>query len=280
MIDVLATAALAGAFAFPGSPIDSEVRSGMDSFRRGRGIERVYGRDRAVLGRWFDGRVKRDAEFAVWISPGLVSRWLGYLGAKEKWPSGELQRRWSELKRHLDGRLVFVVLLAAYPKIDPFEEPEPTGGSDASEIDGPRFLITSGGAVIEPPRPDELFGIRYTVAGRATLSDSSAAGLRLEPDVAQLALLRGRSLGDLGGYRWHHDCPFGAELRSEHEFPWSMRPLPIGPFHQGWYLASAPAPPGWESVEAFELRVFTSRGERVGHFRAAGAARTAPKAGA
>src|SRR5689334_4109662 len=98
---------------FPVEPIQIEVCRGEEVYRAGKGIERTLMEDRQAIGYWFDGRVRKDVEEAIWVSPTMVSRWLGYLQAKERWPKLELLNRWAALRDQLDGSLTFVVRLTA-----------------------------------------------------------------------------------------------------------------------------------------------------------------------
>lgn len=259
--------AQASSWSFPEAPPSEHVFRGAEAFRKGKGIDRVWNEDRVSLGVWFDGRVKRDSEQAFFLSPGMVARWLGFLQAKEKWDDEELQSRWDDLRRYLAGRLTFIVQLAAYPKQDPLEDPEPTGRSDPSRLTNVRFLFTSGAALVEPPRPDEFAGVRYTVPGSRPSAQASRQGIRVEPESALLELLQARSLGELGGYRWYRDVPFGSALTPEFERSEERFPLPYGEFWQSWFWVTVTVPEALGST-SFELRIFDGRRERVARFAA------------
>ena len=58
-------------------------------------INRIWGEDRQTIGLWSNGYVKVPVEHVVWLSPSLVSRWLGFLSAREYWSDGELESRWT-----------------------------------------------------------------------------------------------------------------------------------------------------------------------------------------
>jgi len=61
-------------------------------------------------------------EIAVFLSPSLVSRRLGYLQAREGWTNDQLETRWQLARETLGGRLSFLVRVCSFPKIDLLEE--------------------------------------------------------------------------------------------------------------------------------------------------------------
>lgn len=68
----------------------------------------------------------------------MASRWLGYLAERGGWTDAEVGARWIAMRKFLDGRITFVVRLAAFPKLD--------------------FLDYGGGAA---PRPETLTALRF-----------------------------------------------------------------------------------------------------------------------
>lgn len=107
---------LSHAFTGPLTPAVAEVAAGYRSARLGAKPESVIGKNRVAVGKWFDGTKQVPTEYVVWISPGLVARWLGYLARRERWPRGEVQRRWDTYRLATQGRPFFFVALSAYPR--------------------------------------------------------------------------------------------------------------------------------------------------------------------
>lgn len=121
-----------GSSALPVTPLPEEVALGERLGREGvrsRSLVSVLQkrRDRAhpdsvsapearPLGMWSDGVDRHPVERAVWMTPGLISRWLGWRRESEAWPPGEVEGRWEDARTRLDGRTAFVVFLAAYPR--------------------------------------------------------------------------------------------------------------------------------------------------------------------
>ena len=109
---LLATGFTAGP-AFPAEPIRSQVVVGAElahaapnlslsdpvrSPEPRSGLGRIWKSDRKPVGWWSNGYEKKSVEHVTWLSPELISRWLGFLEAREFWRKDELQiRRRDEL---------------------------------------------------------------------------------------------------------------------------------------------------------------------------------------
>ncbi len=121
---------------FPPEPIAFQLKRGREIYQKKKGIDRVLDEDRAVMGTWFDGRVHRAVEEAIYVSPAMVSRWLGYLSASEILDDGEVQQRWQQVREQLSGSANFVVRVAAYRKSDPldFNWDRPSGGANLENL--------------------------------------------------------------------------------------------------------------------------------------------------
>ena len=63
-------------------PIPSEVAEGQHIFGRKKGIDRTQKDARVVIGQWFDGDRLLPVETAIFLTPGLLSRWIGYQAAE------------------------------------------------------------------------------------------------------------------------------------------------------------------------------------------------------
>lgn len=251
---------------FPAEPLPSQVARGVKAYVEGRGLERTFLEDRKALGTWFDGKAKRDVEEVIWFTPGIVSRWLGYLEAKEKWPPGVLQGRWSRIREALNGNVVFVVRLSAFPKIDALE-PSNVGPSSAIDLDEVRFLVTVGGAWLpRSPIKERWLGLASFAVAFGKPKPGVLGPMFLEPKVTTIARLQSRERRPIERFAWAAELPFSRELSPEFaegsEDVW----LPLGDFHAGWYLLQLPAPDGMASFQDIQVRVFSPRKERIASF--------------
>ena len=125
-------------------PIKHELLVGEALERDKKGIERTMLQDRVAIGRWFDGTRRVDDEEAIWLSPAMVSRWLGWRQSREGWPDEELNRRWCLAKARLDGKMTFIVRLSSFPKIDLWEGPD-APAKHTEDLEDARGVITFGG---------------------------------------------------------------------------------------------------------------------------------------
>lgn len=259
LLSIAAAWAVLRPIAFPPAPIPVEVRRGAALYLAAKGIDRTLEEDRRILGVWFDGRVKRGVEEAVWLSPALVSRWLGYLEAKEKWFPGELQLRWAAARALLDGRITVVVRLSAFPKwVDP--DYGTMGRADPAEVDRVRFLVTAGGELPEAG----AFGSAYRA--ELHLAGSRGGAFQFEPHAALLAREQTRSAGAMEVQEWMDAVPFLPSLTPEFWQPPRPTGLRLGGFHSAWYLLDLPATAAIRRAPAFEVRVFSPRKERIARF--------------
>lgn len=193
-------------------------------------MESVWGSDRQKIGSWSNGYTKVSTEYVVWVSPALVSRWLGFLSARERWPEETLPDRWAVLRNFIGERQAFIVQLSAFPKL-------PTYGvgdyerTSPEEIDNVRFVYTSG------KKTERMEAMR-------------------------LALWQSRDREDLEDFPWWQFVPFGGPLIGEFESFEKTEPLPLGDYYRAWYLVWAES-----HDESFEVRVLSRRKERVATFR-------------
>lgn len=150
MVSFLAGIALLGSvlpFAFGEEPDPQAFREGVDLWRAGKGLERTLGPERAVMAVWFDGRIRRAADVAAWVSPKLVSRRLGYLSASSRMTAEQVLSAWRQTANRLEGRLAFAVRLCSLRRRGwDGEEGPPADGGALRRV---RWLLTSG-----PGMPD------------------------------------------------------------------------------------------------------------------------------
>lgn len=198
---------------------------------RRHSVDVVWQEDRVWVGTWTNGHSPQKVEYAVWLSPALVSRWLGFLSARERWPAGEAETRWAELRSDLDGRITIAVQLSAFPRF-PILELSDGSKANRSEVEDVRFVL------------------------------DTASGPH-SPSVEEIALWRARSKASLDDFKWWLQTPATAPLVGEFEEQ-AERPLPLGDFHRRWLLITAPtgvAPDG-----SFTLRILSEPKERVASF--------------
>ena len=127
--------------AFGEAPIRGEMLLGERLERKRKGVDRVERGDRAVLAKWFDGRKRQDADEVIWLSPGYISRWLGWMRAREGWTDDEVRRRWRLARDQYNGKLTFVVRVCALPRNDVINEEE-SPARYASDLDDVRGVLS------------------------------------------------------------------------------------------------------------------------------------------
>jgi hypothetical protein len=249
---------------FPEQPIAGELKRGEATYRAGSGLDRVFMEDRKAIGFWFDGRTRRDIEFCLWLSPGLTARWLGYLAAKEKWSPVQLADRWDRVRRRLDGRLSFVVRLAAFPKVDPFEQ-TPCADADPREIDQVRFLVTfdGEGLPLPPPRPGILEGAVAPRTGPMAQEGTRIASFPVF-EARELVRTQARTASQSLQAPWYRSIGAEGALSPEFEPAEAAPGFPLGAYHAAWFLVTAPAP--GLLPKTVQVRVFSSRKERAASF--------------
>lgn len=228
------TQASPSALAFPAFPIKSEFQRGVDLARKERAMIMVGAEDRVSVAKWFDGTLSREVEFIEFVSPAMISRWLGFMDAKELWEDGEVQRRWTALRSRLDGRASFVVTLAAFPKASVQELTE--------EI---------------PADPEQLENVRFVF----TVGEK-----RIEAKGSRLAFWQARTRDELKDYRWWIDSPLDPLLTPLEQPDANEAPLPLGDYYQAWYWVDVPLTPEMHLPAGFDLHIVGARRERVAHF--------------
>jgi hypothetical protein len=244
---------------FPPQPIATQVQRGVQLYTAGKRLEFALEEDRKFVGSWFDGKRKRNVEEVIWISPELVSRWLGYLDAKEKWPAHEREMRWFELRNRLNQKLCFAVRLAAYPKIDFLEGEE----SEPAKLDalGPlRFSITLDGKTI-PIRPQ----------GDGPIQRFSGAPVDWPRETLDAFLhvideRQSREAGPLEDFPWYQFAPVSHWLTPEFDVLPPRHAPRLGGYHSVWLWVEAPLPEPERIRSQFELRIFGPRRERIATF--------------
>lgn len=251
---------------FPQAPIAKEVWAGVRIYSQRKGLDRLYLDDRRVVGLWFDGKRKVEADHVLWLSPSLMSRWLGYLEAAEKWPHGELEARWSSLRASLGGRLTFVIRLCSMPRVD-FLEGEATCSPDFAESSHVRFLLTASEVELpERAARHELLGVNVGTGRAPKPLQAAKEALRIDPWTAELSSRRARDASSVLKEDWWQRVPFARELTPEFASPTSEVGYPLGDYRCNTYLASSPLPKEPFPASGFQFRVFSPKKERIAKF--------------
>lgn len=108
---------LAAVFDFDKAPIAKDVELGKKVFAQHQGIDRTQKDARAVIGQWFDGDRTRVVEEVDFLTPGLLSRWLGYQTATGV-PKSQIDSAWEHCSQQLNGRSLALIRLARLCKVD------------------------------------------------------------------------------------------------------------------------------------------------------------------
>lgn len=121
---------LAGAFvptAFGETPVATEVSLGKQLAKREAKLDSLLQNDRVYIGYRSDGVRQRGSEEIIWLSPSLVSRWLGYMQEREGWTDAEFDARWKCSSAAFGQGSTFLVHLVSVPKVSLLEESVDSG---------------------------------------------------------------------------------------------------------------------------------------------------------
>jgi hypothetical protein len=103
--------------AFGDTPIEAELKVGKQIFEKHKGIDRTEKDARVVIGQWFDGDRTKVVEEAVFVTPGLLSRWLGFQLASGRSPE-EVNASWLNCSSQFSNRSVVIIRLARLSAVD------------------------------------------------------------------------------------------------------------------------------------------------------------------
>ncbi|MBX3119236.1 MAG: hypothetical protein KF784_09235 [Fimbriimonadaceae bacterium] len=240
--------------AFPEAPIPHELVRGVSVFKAGKGLDRVLMDDRKAFGQWFDGKIRRDVDEVLRLSPALMSRWLGYLAAEEKWTPSKVAARWDKIKAELEGNHWFVVRLSAFPKLDLLDG-SPSDSANASTLDNVRFQITLNGRKLPMSQTlDPIFGY---VPTHGRMPENYEKVRYVTTHIKNGPRVQTRHWKDIGGFSWVEPTALADILLPEFYEPKLVGGLPLGEYFATWYLVSTPVLQEKESsVESIELWVF------------------------
>lgn len=246
MLGALALACAWQIGSFPSDPIKTEFDRGFALARKQRGfelrdllktpnprrsIQSVFKDDRKYVGWWSNGYEQVPVEEVVWLSPALMSRWIGFLAAQEYLSDEEITRRWGIVSDAMGSRRAFVVQLSSFPKQSTYGVGE-AARNDPGDLDHVRFVYTSGAEV-------------------------------KEMKSFQIARWQARTRANIDEFHWWQWLPIAEAVRGEFDLYSGHEPLPLGDYHRTWSLV-------WvEDADdpVFEVRILSRRKERVAHFR-------------
>ena len=103
--------------AFGDTPIAAEFKEGKHIFEKHKGIDRTEKDARIVIGQWFDGDRTQVVEEAVFVTPGLLSRWLGYRLASGTAPE-EVSASWMKCSAQFSNKTLALIRLARLCTVD------------------------------------------------------------------------------------------------------------------------------------------------------------------
>ena len=244
---------------FPLEPIQSEMARGEKLYYQRRGIDRTLLEDRVAVGKWFDGQRKVDTDQIIWLSPSLVSRWLGYLNAKEKWSKSELLNRWNSVSTALDGRMTFVVEMYALPKQgDAFEitSGAPSRPETATDL---KFLVT----YLTDQERDETQHVESLIGAKRHQSPLE----RQDPSIMPKGVFRGYSLDAIQKWPWFSLddtlSSMAPQLATTHP---TVYDAVVGDHVRAVYIIQADLPEKPLAWGKFEVRVFAPGKEPIARF--------------
>lgn len=249
--------------AVPAEPISAEFRRGVAVYAQGKGLERCWMEDRKVLGTWFDGVRRRDVEEAIWLSPSLLSRWMGYAAAREKWTDAEREARWDIARRIADQRLILLVRISSFPKVDPLA-PEDEERPDLRDYETVRVLLTADGKDLPVRREfdlGKLIGHRNPVARDWSVRP-------IECRWGTIVELRGRERSAVEGFPWYQLSPLIEAFAPSFPDPYPSGSLGLfGNYRSKWIWVEADLAGGPPARRQFELRVIGPTKERLAQYR-------------
>ncbi len=100
---------------FPNHPIESELKIGRHCCSKKKNITDLYFYDIQNFSNLKDRQDEPQYMKCLWLSPRLLSRWLGYLQDSEHLSEDEILHRWNILKDYFDKNLVFIIQNVSFP---------------------------------------------------------------------------------------------------------------------------------------------------------------------
>jgi hypothetical protein len=222
-------------YTFPPEPVETDLKIGQSIAKQAGSLEDLYEKECIAMSTWFSGHDYRKIDTILWLSPELLSRWLGYLSCKEDLDETEISKRWSIISHALDGKYSFIVQLAIYPTM-PFYDLTPYKKAKAFYLDNVSFNF---------------------VANKTHLKTESK----------KLDAWKTKYPVDFRQFRWWLYLPFGKALTPRALSTQNAPEFPLGDYHTHWYLVSTQIHPETPSIPYFELHIQTGNKTRIAGFR-------------
>ena len=102
---------------FGDAPIVAQLKEGKRIFEQGKGIDRTEQDARIVVGKWFDGEHIQPVEEVIFVTPGLLSRWLGYQQYAGT-PYDEIKSSWKQCSSQFSTKSIALIRLARLCTVD------------------------------------------------------------------------------------------------------------------------------------------------------------------
>jgi hypothetical protein len=120
--------------------IQAQIELGGKIAKEGRGPDRLNLDARWVVGKWFDGSRQQEVEELVFLTPGLLSRWIGFEGID----GAEAKNLWGRFWDQMIGKQYAFLRLARLDWVD-WHDGDTQASADPSALDNVRVLINTRG---------------------------------------------------------------------------------------------------------------------------------------
>jgi len=161
MFCLVASVLLAGQDSWPAMPIQLDFDRGAKVSKIRKGVDRVIGLDRVVIGKWTDGIRSKDVEEVVLMTPSLMSRWLGWLAQRESLSAVQISERWEGMQAAFGTVPTVIVRLALYERNDALELAD-ISRPNLTELESVSFRwVPNGGSSETPTLANQLMFDRW-----------------------------------------------------------------------------------------------------------------------
>jgi len=238
---------------FPDRPFLYQFACGERLAKERQPLTSALDGDRDVIGTWWHGIREEGVEQAIRVSPGMASRWLGYLNASEHWSLAELQIRWDDLAHTMSRQVLFVVQLSNFPKDDPLQEGVNLGSRHGS-LDLDKAILTYPKPCNRPLDAHDHFAV------------SGSQG-RLEAQITPLVRMSSDNWHQLFRPWWAAIPPELGPLKGDTACAPSPYDYCLGDYHTAFYLVSVQIPDELYMADHMTLHLMNGEREREAEFR-------------
>jgi hypothetical protein len=199
-------------------PILADFEEGKKIFQRKKGIDRTEMDARVVLGQWFDGERLEPVEEAVFLTPGLLSRWLGYQKSAGT-PQDDIDMSWSKCYSQFSGKNMAIIRLARLSAVDIVDGDVDNSGNPGA-LDSVKIQIRQGSNSwnpistrtvqdIQQRRPEEVLKETWDqILAKFTAWPSKATENDLMPEVKWGKNRRITLMAEVGKFDAGSKCDF------------------------------------------------------------------------